>query len=238
MLEALKRLLNAGPLHADRRAVAAWARREGHRLRPVRQGSGFVVEGRFQNEVPWRLEWGPPLRGYIDGRELRLRIEPQLAPELQMLVLNKRLAEALERETFEQFTQSTRTYVGSDAPEEMRWLAMFSRATLTGPKSLRGRFVALAMDPGAATAWVDHLLAARLGDASSPLLEGDPPLVLMTLRGRIYLRVRLPRARPALVAEALAIGAAAVIEARRIASFRHECGEWPASSLAAGTSAA
>ena len=27
------------------------------------------------NSKPWRLEWGPPQRKYIDGHELRIRME-------------------------------------------------------------------------------------------------------------------------------------------------------------------
>ena len=233
MLGAFKRILSANPLNSDQRAVMAWAHGEGHQLRTVREGNGLVVDGQFAGNIPWRMEWGPPQRTYISGRELRLRIEPGLAPDLQMLVMNRSLAEKLERETFEQFTQATQTYVDADAPEEMRWLAMFSRGVLAGPKPLRSRFAALAMEPAAAVAWVDGSLADRLGDANSALLAGDAPMVLMTLRGRIYLRVELPRARPAHLVEALAIGAAAVVESQRIASFRRESGEWPPSSLLA-----
>ncbi len=233
MLDVFKAILGAGKRSGDRRAVVGWARKEGYLLRTVREGSGFVVEGDFDGNAPWRLEWGPPQRAYIAGRELRLRIEAGLATDLQMLVMNRSLAEKLERETFEQFTQSTQTYVDAAAPEEMRWLAMFSRGVLAGPKPLRRRYAALAMEPAAATAWLDASLAARLGDTASPLLGGDPSMVLMTLRGRIYLRVELLRARPAALAEALAIGSAAVVEARRISSFRLDSGDWPVSSLLA-----
>ena len=233
IFDAIRRMLRGDPFRTDWRTVAAWARDEGHDLKRVREGDGFVVEGRFAGEVPWRLEWGPSQRAYIASRELRLRIEGALAPDLQMLVLARGLAEKLERETFEQFTQTTQTYVDTSAPEEMRWLATFPRAALKGPKSLRSRFSAVAMEPAAASSWVDKELAALLGDVSMALLAGDPPLVLMTLRGRIYLRVEMPQAQPALLGDALALGAAALDQARRIARFRVDTGDWPSTTSAA-----
>ena len=233
MFDALKRILGVNPLRPNWRAIAAWAREEGHQVKRVREGDGVVVEGRFEDDVPWRLEWGASQREYIAPRELRLRIEAGLAPDLQMLVLTRSLGEKLERETFEQFTHTTQTYVDTAAPEEMRWLATFSRARLAGAKSLRNRYFAVAMEPAAVAAWVDRDLAACLDDVATTLLAGDPPFVLMTLRGRIYLRVQAPRAEPPLFSQALALGRAAVGEARRISRFRLDTGDWPASATTA-----
>lgn len=237
LFDAIRRKFRGDPLRTDWRGITAWARSEGNQLKRVRDGDGFVVEGHFEGEAPWRLEWGPSQRAYIASRELRLRVEGALPPDLQMLVLAKSLAEKLERETFEQFTQTTQTYVDTSAPEEMRWLTMFPRAALAGPKSLRSRFSAVAMEPAAASSWVDKELAGLLADASMALLAGDPPLVLMTLRGRVYLRVEMPQAEPARLADALAIGAAALDQARRIARFRVDTGEWQATTSTASQSA-
>ena len=45
------------------------------------QDQGFVIDGRL-GATPWRLEWGPSQRPYIQGQELRLRSELGLSPDL------------------------------------------------------------------------------------------------------------------------------------------------------------
>ena len=229
MLDALKRIFDAGARGPDWRALAAWARDGGHAIKRVAEGDGFVVEGRYA-ETPWRLEWGPSQRAYIETRELRLRVEADLPADLQMLLLSRSLAERLERETFEQFTQTTRTYVDTSAPEEMRWLAMFSRAHLHS-KSVRSRFAAVAMEPPAATAWVEPEFATRL--ESALLLEGDPPFTVMTQRGRLYLRVGAARVTPSALDDALAVGEVAVRHARRVVDIRLASGAWPSTQSSA-----
>ena len=54
-----------------------------------RDDDGFVIDGQLDG-TPWRIEWGPPQRTYIDGHELRLRMELGLPPDLQMLVARPR----------------------------------------------------------------------------------------------------------------------------------------------------
>lgn len=230
MLGSLRRLFvrSRGP---HWRTLAAWARDSGHTLARVRQGEGLLVEGRFGSS-PWRLEWGPSQRSYIEGRELRLRIDAGLPADLQMLLLDRALAERLERATFEQYTQTTRTYVDTATPEEMRWLAMFERASLRGPKPLRSRFVAVAMEPPAATAWLEPELAERLLEASA-LFDAGPPFALMTQRGRLYLRAGVPHPDRRVLEESLAIGEAALQQARRVVDIRLSSGEWPSAQTSA-----
>src|SRR5690349_976877 len=92
-------------LGPDFSEVSAWAKKKGYQFKRERDGHGFIVDGKF-GELPWRLEWGPPQRDYIKGKELRLRMELGLPPDLQMLVVSRSLMEALEKQAFEQFTQS------------------------------------------------------------------------------------------------------------------------------------
>ena len=111
MLESFKRLFAAKAEPAPTwPEVEAWARREGLPFRRVREGEGFVIEGRLDDQ-PWRLEWGPPQRSYIAGRELRMRMELDLPGDLQMLLLAKPLMDQLERQTYESFTEGLQTQI-------------------------------------------------------------------------------------------------------------------------------
>lgn len=190
MFDALKRLIAGGAEGADWPAVAAWAAQRGAQFKRSRDGAGFVVEGGHAAGA-WRLEWGPPQRSYIAGRELRLRMEAGLPHDLNMLVLSRPLMEALEHSAFEQYTAQMQTRIDDTTPEEMRWLAMFPKLSLAFDKELRQHFGAVALSAKAAEAWLQGALAAQLTAAARGMLAGDPPFVLMTLRGRIYLRLQL-----------------------------------------------
>jgi hypothetical protein len=188
MLDAFKRLLAGGAHGDDGRAVAAWVARRGARL--VRAGEALVIDG-VMGPRAWRLEWGPPQRGYIQGHELRLRMELGLAHELRMLLLSRPLMDELERRTFENYTSKMQTAIDASTPEEMRWLAMFPKVTLAASMDFRQRFAVVSSSAEAAVAWIAGPLAERLTEAARGPLAGEPPFLVMTLRGRIYLRLEL-----------------------------------------------
>ena len=190
MFDSVKRLLAGGDEGADCRAIAAWASQRGARFKRSRDGDGFIVEGQC-DAGPWRLEWGPPQRSYIQGRELRLRMELGLAQDLNMLVLSRPLMEELERSAFEQYTAQMQTRIDDTTPEEMRWLAMFPKLPIGFDRELRQHFGAVALSAKTAEVWLHGPLAAQLTAAARGALAGDPPFVLMTLRGRLYLRLQL-----------------------------------------------
>ena len=223
MFDALKRYLDARRRRPNWRGLSAWARTAGHTLKRVREGDGLAIEGQTDG-TPWRLEWGPSQRAYIEGAELRLRVEAGLPGDLQLLVLTRELAERLERETFEQFTQTTRTYDDSSAPEEVRWLAMYTRVRL--PKMLRGVYAAVGMEEEAALAWLDPTLSAQLLGQTGALRAGARPLALIALRGRIYVRVGTARVTPAMLDEVCALADVAVRQARALVRVRIETGAW------------
>jgi hypothetical protein len=216
MLDTLKRWLRRGAIRSDWKPVSAWARAQGHEFKGVRDSDGFVVEGTTQGK-PWRLEWGPSQRAYITGQELRIRMDAQLPQALQMMVLNRSLMDRLESDTFERYTETLQTHIDSSAPEEMRWLAMFPKVNLSSLKAMRGKFGAVASLPSMATAWVDGPLLAQLEQASAGFLSADPPFVLMTLRGRLYLRLQLAHADLADITRALAVFEAAFAQAAQAA---------------------
>jgi hypothetical protein len=190
MLDALKRWIAGEAPGPDWRAVSDWARRRGARFRRAHENEGFVIDGLLDGRA-WRLEWGPPQRGYIDGQELRLRMELGLPQDMQMLLMSRPLMETLEGWTFEHYTEHMQTRIDVSTPEEMRWLAMFPKVAFTAPKELKSRFAAVAASPPTAVAWIEGPLAERLAEVARSLLAGDPPIVLMTLRGRLYLRLEL-----------------------------------------------
>ena len=216
MLESFKRLF-AKPGHdRDFSPISDWAQRRGYGFKRVRDQDGFVIDGAFDNR-PWRIEWGPPQREYIEGHELRLRMELDLPSDMQMLLLSRPLMDALERLTFEEFTDDVQTQIGTKTPEEMRWLVMFPKVNLSALKTLRSRFGAVASDPVAGLAWLDGPLANMLERAAGSFLVDEPPFVLMTLRSRAYLRLQLAVPDATVISAALALFETAVAQALRAA---------------------
>ena len=214
MIDSLKGLFSRrGENHElELGAVAEWAQRCGHRFKRARGDEGFVIEGMLDHK-PWRIEWGPSQRPYIAGRELRLRMALGLPSAMQMLLLSRPLMGVLERRTFEQFTDNVQTQSGDQTPEEMRWLVMFPKVNLSEMGLLRLHFGAVANQPAIGLAWVTGPLAHLLEKSLRDLLRGDPPFVLMTLRGRAYMRMQLASPSVEALAGALALFEAAVTQA-------------------------
>ena len=190
MLESFKRLFTRQGVERDLTDISAWAQSRGFGFKRARGESGFVIDGAFEGR-PWRAEWGAPQRDYIVNHELRLRMELDLPSDLQMLLLSRPLMDSLERKTFEEFTDNVQTQIGTNTPEEMRWLVMFPKVNLSELKALRVNFGAVASLPALGLAWLTGPLEEALALAATGLLHHAPPFVLMTLRGRAYLRMQL-----------------------------------------------
>lgn len=236
MLEALKRwwshgLRGGGSQGFD--AVEHWAEQAGFRFRRAKDGNRFVIEDTTGGHV-LRMEWGPSQRSYIAHNELRARTDLNLSGSLQMLVLTLPLMEQLESETFERYTQDAQTVIDMSTPEEMRWLAMFPKVDLSFDKLLRSRFCVLGANPDLALAWIKGPLGAKLGLAAQSLLSPDVPFVLMTMRGRIYLRMQLADPLPEALSQCLEVFEAAALSAQQlngqISSSEAESGAPPSTS--------
>lgn len=214
MLDGLKRLFSgaaAAPAE-DWEGIEPWAQSKQYAFRSV-QEAGFVIDGRL-GTTPWRLEWGPSHRPYINGQELRLRAELGLGSGLQVVVMNRLLQEAMEKAVFEQYVEGVQTRIDNQTPPEMRWLVMFPKLAGADMPTLRERYVALASVQG----WLKHWLEGPLTQALAALrTEPELPVVLMIGRGRLMLRTALAEADVNGLQAWLRLFETAMREARRVA---------------------
>lgn len=190
MFGSLKRLMGSATSRKGGQGavLSDWARAQGHTFKTVKDkgGGGYVV---LSASGLWRLEWGASQRPYIDGQELRFRCESTLAPDVQMLIISKVLAQALETEVYSSFTNAMQTQVDNTLPDEMRWLPMHSKVALSGAEVFSRRFSVLSNADNVTRQWVGGELLAALEDAACGWWT-DALIVVMTInRGRLTLRL-------------------------------------------------
>ena len=109
------------------------------------------------------------------------------------MVLNRPLLETLEGTAYTAITDTLQTNVSASLPEEVRWLAMYEQMAWPGlPASFRKHFAVVAERLEVAQRWVHAPVVSQLLNA----VEGEggaerarSPMVLMLVRGRVYLRV-------------------------------------------------
>ena len=233
MLGTIKTLIERATRRAESDAIAGWARRAGYVHKREKDGDGFAVEGSFDG-TPWRLEWGKPQRRYIEGRELRMRMVLGAPPDLQLLLMTKSLKERLASEAFEHATQSNQTALDDSVGEETRWLVVHPKMSLAASPVLRNCYAGVASHRHEGAAWLEGPLAHALERAATTWLNPQPPFLLMTLRGRLYLRLQLASPDEADMASALTLFGIAGASARRVARARNdEAADWSTSSTTA-----
>ena len=214
MLDTIKRWLGSAPVQIQGWSeLSSWARSNQWTLRAVREPEGFVLEGR-SGSTAWRLEWGPSQRSYIQGAELRIRAELSVPRELQALVLNRELMDAMEKAVFDQYVEGVQTRIDTATPPEMRWLVMFPKLSSAEMKSLRDGYGALS----SYKPWLQQWLAGALSPALAALpTSTERPLVLMIARRRLCLRTALAQPDPAALQAWLGLFDCALQEAQRVA---------------------
>jgi hypothetical protein len=215
MLDGLKRLFSGTPDEGtgDWDGVAPWAASRQYAFRAV-HNEGFVVDGRL-GATPWRLEWGPSQRPYLQGQELRIRSELGLASELQLVLMNRQLQEKMEKDVFDQYVEGVQTRIDNQTPPEMRWLVMFPKLPGAEMPELRERYIALS----SMKSWLVQWLKGPLSEAIATLrVDPATPMVLMIGRGRLMLRTALPDAQVAPLQGWLRLFETAMREARRVSN--------------------
>lgn len=237
MLYTLKRWISGASADAEWGGLPDWVKQQGWDIKRVREVGGFVIDGAMDGaagQLPWRLEWGPSQRDYITGRELRMRMELQLPADLQMLLISRPLMEVLEKAAYEHFTQTSQTFIDGTAPEEMRWLSMFSKVAVAD-RTLRSRFGVVASEPQLAASWLDGELAEQFNQAAQDWMAAEPAFVMMTLRGRLYLRLGCDEPQPDLVRSVVTLFSKAARHAHRVGqSFGPaSTNEWPSTAISA-----
>jgi hypothetical protein len=219
MLEGFKRLFT-GPGAAPAAGwdgIAPWAESRQYTFRGV-QNEGFVIDGRL-GATPWRLEWGPTQRPYIQGQELRLRAELGLSSDLQVVLMNRVLQEQMEKAVFEQYVEGVQTRIDNQTPPEMRWLVMFPKLAGSEMGALRERYVALTSIRNWLLQWLEGPLTQAMAGLHT---EPTTPIVLMIGRGRLMLRTALPEVNLEALQVWLRVFETAMREARRVANESNE----------------
>lgn len=214
------------------RAIQEWADSRQADFTQTRDAQGFQIEQPKARPGALRIEWGASQRDYIVGAELRMRCEMQLHPDLQLMVVCRDLMDQLERTVFEAYTDTLKTRVDTDTPEEMRWLVMFAKHSPHGVPGLRERFGFVGVHKDLVAAWVEAELGHALAQASAELLPAGHPFVLMCMRGNLYLRTAMPEPDLPKIQALLRLLECAGKEALRINGRLAEVSPWPTTMAA------
>lgn len=217
------------------RPIQDWAEARGAEFTQTRDGQGFLLDQPKALPGPLRIEWGVSQRSYLPGSELRMRCEMGLHPDLQLMVLCRTLMENLERAVFEAYTDTLKTRVDTDTPEEMRWLVMFPKFNNAASQIVRQRYGIVGVTKDLTGAWIDGELGEALVQASQDLLPEGHPFVLMCMRGNLYLRTEMAEADLPKVQALVRLLEIAAREALRVNARLTDTGAWPTTTSIAWT---
>ncbi len=168
--------------------VSEWAPSQG--LSYASQPQGFTLQGEVGGK-PMRVEVGRSSRKYIQGDELRCRAELGVDPDVLVVLMNRPLKDALEKQAYSLYTDTLQTSVDPNLPEEMRLLAMYEEVGWdTMPRVFWTRYSVVADEREHAQAWIDAVLGKQLMEWPAPAPALDNPFILLLLRGKAYLRMQ------------------------------------------------
>ena len=200
MFERIKKAFSRPPRDDDKEtvgppsqlaagAISEWASTRGFGFTPNDNNGALGLEGRIAGKR-WRMELGRPSRKFIRGEELRGRAELGVDEDAAVLVLNRSLKDALDKQAYSIYTDGLQTTADPNLPEELRWLAMYDEVGWDGlPPAFWERYAVLADRRENAVAWVDATLAAAMMDWPTPGPDAETPFMLMLLRGKAYMRM-------------------------------------------------
>jgi hypothetical protein len=174
---------------AEPHPAEEWAATQGFGFSVDSTGHGLTLEGEVSGK-PWRLQLGSPSRQYIRGEEVRARAELGIDEDVAVLVMNRPLKEALEKQAYQICTDSLQTVVDPALTEEMRWLAIYQEVGWGSlPPEFWKRYTVLADKRESALAWIDPPLARLMLDWPEPAPSAEVPFLMLLLRGKAYLRM-------------------------------------------------
>ena len=169
--------------------VSEWAATQGFTFSSQGAGEGYSIQGHVAGK-PWRMEVGRPSRKYIQGEELRARAELGIRDDVSLMVINRPLKEALEKQAYAMFTDSLQTTADPNLPEEMRWLAMYDEVGWDSmPRTFWERYAVLTDQREHALAWLDPTLAQLMLGWPAPAPSAQVPFMVLLMRGKAYLRM-------------------------------------------------
>lgn len=176
----------SAPRSAD---LASWASQMGYQHASLESGRVQTFTAQVLGR-PWRLDLGPPSRSFIRGEELRARAEAAVNEEISVLVMNRPLKVALEKQAYALYTDNLQTTADPSLPEEMRWLSMYEEFGWDGlPRSFWDRYSVLGDHREAAVTLLAPELAGQMMSWPPEGPDAEVPFVLMLLRGKVYLRM-------------------------------------------------
>ena len=203
------------------RPIQDWAEARGAEFTQADDGQGFLIESRKAMPGPLRIEWGASQRSYLPG--------------FQLMVVCRTLMEELERAVFEAYTDTLKTRVDTDTPEEMRWLVMFPKFNPSSSPMLRQRYGIVGVTKELTGAWVEADLGEALVQASQDLLPEGHPFVLMSMRGNLYMRTEMSEPDLPRLQALVRLLETAAREAQRVNGRLSESGAWPTTTSIAWT---
>jgi hypothetical protein len=214
MLEAVRRWFRWGDSIPAWAEFSEWARENRWTLKRTMSHDGWVMDHNTQHP-DWRIEWGPAQRSFMSSHELRIRLDLPQMPDVQALVLDRPLLARLDREVYQQFTDSVQTRLDEETPEEMRWLAMHAKLSPNQMgASLRDRYGALGNDPMWLASWLEGPLALALkrrAEVTPIEAVSAEPFIVRLARGQMVIRQAAPA--PGVQVLQTCIDVAAVAEA-------------------------
>ena len=237
VLKQVKHWFRARANAARWKPISEWAESRRAQFTISRDGLGFLIDQPKALPGGLRIEWGASQRAYITGNELRMRCAMRLPSDLQMMVLCRMLMDSLESTVFEAYTDTLKTRVDTDTPEEMRWLVMFPKFSQISLKRVRQRFGAVGVSKDLTGAWVEGELSEVLAHASQKLLPDGHPFVLMTMRGNVYLRTAMAEPDLQKIQALVRLLEIACREALRVGARLSEGESWPTTTSVAWQSA-
>jgi hypothetical protein len=185
--------------------ISEWAGTQGFGFSADSTGHGLTLEGKISGK-PWRLQLGSASRQYIRGEEVRARAELGMDQDVAVVVMNRPLKEALEKQAYQIYTDSLQTVVDPALTEEMRWLAIYQEVGWDSlPPEFWKRYTVFADQRDSALAWIDPTLARLMLEWPEPTPSAEVPFLLLLLRGKAYLRMEYTPANLATLQHAAVI---------------------------------